>query len=228
MWKSLIIISALFIAACSSTKIHVYTSGVDQHTQQQLLQSLNTAGFNAHQQTTPMQPLKEGAYIIYTPSSRSTEINQQIEQILKSLNLPAPESRLFSLGEGISAHRYTKGNIGLYVIDNSTQQAGDLKTFLEESSILDWELGSVGCTKNYILDIMGDGKTYLSTLEDGAEISSLDWKVQKKQLILSKLFKRYVYDISEEKQTITPIQQYPEPYGCQFRSNFETTVKVKK
>ncbi len=228
MRKLLIITSALFIAACSSTKIHVYTSGVDQHTQQQLLQSLNNAGFNAHQQKTPMQPLKDGAYIIYTPSSRSTEINQQIEHILKSLNLPAPESRLFSLGEGISAHRYTKGNIGLYVIANATLQAGDLKTFLEESSILDWELGSVGCSKNYILDIMGDGKTYISTLEDGTEIASLDWKIHNKQLVLTKLFKRYAYDISEEKQTITPTQHYPEPYGCQFRSNFEATVTVKK
>ena len=228
MWKLLIITSALFIAACSTTQIHVYTSGIDQHTQQQLLQSLNTAGFNAHQQTTPMQPLKEGAYIIYTPNSRSTQINQQIEQILKSLNLPAPESRLFSLGEGISAHRYTKGNIGLYVIATSTQKIGDLKTFLEESSILDWELGSIGCTKNYILDIMGDGKTYISTLEDGTEISSLDWKIQNKQLVLTTLFKRYAYDISEEQKTLTPTQQYPEPYGCQFRSNFETTVKVNK
>lgn len=228
MWKVLIITSVLFIAACSSTKIHVYTSGIDQPTQQQLLQSLNNAGFKAHQQTTPMQPLKEGAYIIYTPNSRSTQINQQIEQILKSLNLPAPESRLFSLGEGISAHRYTKGNIGLYVIANSTQQAGDLKTFLEESSILDWELGSISCTKNYILDIMGDGKTYISTLEDGTEISSLDWKIHNKQLVLTKLFKRYVYDISEEKKAISPIKQYPEPYGCQFRSNFETTVTVRK
>lgn len=228
MWKIFTLFLTLVITACSTTKIHVYTSGIDQHTQQQLLQSLNTAGFNAHQQTTPLSPLKEGAYIIYTPNSRSTEINQQIEQILKSLNLPAPESRLFSLGEGISAHRYTKGNIGLYVIANSTQQVGDLKTFLEESSILDWELGSISCTKNYILDIMGDGKTYISTLEDGAEISSLNWKIQNKQLVLTKLFKRYAYDISEEKQTITPTQQYPEPYGCQFRSNFETTVKVNK
>lgn len=228
MWKLLIIISTLFIAACSTTKIHVYTSGIDQSTQQQLLQSLNTAGFNAHQQTTPMQPLKEGAYIIYTPSSRATEINREIEQILISLNLPAPESRLFSLGEGISAHRYTKGNIGLYVIANSTQQADDLRTFLKESSILDWELGSIGCTQNYILDIMDDGKTYISTLEDGAEISSLNWKIQNKQLVLTKLFKRYAYNLSEEKQTITPTQQYPEPYGCQFRSNFETTITVKK
>ncbi len=228
MRKLLIIMSVLSIAACSTTKIHVYTSGVDQHTQQQLLQSLNTAGFHAHQQTTPMQPLKEGAYIIYTPNSRSTQINQQIEQILKSLNLPAPESRLFSLGEGISAHRYTKGNIGLYVIGNATQQVGDLKTFLAQSSILDWELGSIGCTKNYILDIMGDGKIYISKLEDGTEISSLDWKIHNKQLVLTTLFKRYVYDISETDKTITPSQQYPEPYGCQFRSNFETTVHVKK
>lgn len=228
MWKPLIIMSALFIAGCSTTKIHVYTSGIDQHTQQQLLQSLSTAGFNAHQQTTPMQPLKEGAYIIYTPSSRSTQINQQIEQILKSLDLPAPETRLFSLGEGISAHRYTEGNIGLYVIANSMQQLGDLKTVLEESSILDWELGSIGCTKNYILDIMGDGKTYISRLEDGTEISSLDWKIQNKQLVLTTLFKRYAYDISEEKQTLTPSRQYPEPYGCQFRSNFETTITVNK
>lgn len=228
MWKVLIITSVLFIAACSSTKIHVYTSGIDQPTQQQLLQSLNTAGFDAHQRTTPMQPLKEGAYIIYTPNSRSTQINQQIEQILKSLNLPTPESRLFSLGEGISAHRYTKGNIGLYVIANSTQQAGDLKTFLEESSILDWELGSVSCSKNYILDIMGDGKIYISTLEDGAEISSLKWKIHNKQLVLTRLFKRYVYDISEVYKTLSPAQKYPEPYGCPFRSNFETTVTVKK
>lgn len=228
MWKFLIITSALFITACSTTKIHVYTSGIDQHTQQQLLQSLNIAGFKAHQQTTPMQPLKEGTYIIYTPSSRSTQINREIEQVLKSLNLPAPETRLFSLGDGISAHRYTKGNIGLYVIANSTQQVGDLKTFQEESSILDWELGSVGCSKNYILDIMGNGKIYISTLEDGTEISSLDWKIHNKQLVLTKLFKRYAYNISEEKQTITPTQQYPEPYGCQFRSNFDTIVHVKK
>lgn len=228
MWNPLIIMSALFIAACSTTKIHVYTSGIDQQTQQQLLQSLNTAGFNAHQQTTPMQPLKEGAYIIYTPSSRSTQINQQIEQILKSLNLPTPESRLFSLGDGISAHRYTKGNIGLYVIANSTQQTGDLKTLQEESSILDWELGSISCTKNYILDIMGDGKIYISTLEDGTEIASLNWKTKNKQLVLTKLFKRYVYDISKKDKTITPTQQYPEPYGSQFRSNFDTVIHVKK
>jgi len=228
MWKIFTLFLTLFCNACSSTKIHVYTSGIDQHTQQQLLQSLNAEGFNAHQQTVQLPPLKEGAYIIYTPSSHSTQINQQIEQILESLHLPAPESRLFNLGDGISAHRYTKGNIGLYVIANATQQVGDLKTFLEESSILDWELGSIGCTKNYILDIMGDGKTYISTLEDGTEISSLDWKIQNKQLVLTTLFKRYAYDISEEKKTLTPTQQYPEPYGCQFRSNFETTVTVKK
>jgi hypothetical protein len=228
MWKIFALFLTLVVTACSSTKIHVYTSGIDQQTEEQLLQSLNTAGFNAHQQTTPMQPLKEGAYIIYTPNSRSTQINQQIEQILKSLNLPAPESRLFSLGEGISAHRYTKGNIGLYVIANSTQQAGDLKTFLEESSILDWELGSIGCSKNYVLDIIGDGKTYISKLEDGAEISSLEWKIHNKQLVLTRLFKRYVYDISEVDKTLSPAQKYPEPYGCQFRSNFETTITVKK
>ncbi len=227
MWKVLIITSVLFMAACSTTKIHVYTSGVDQHTQQQLLQSLNTAGFNAHQQTTPMQPLKEGAYIIYTPGSRSTQINQQIEQILKSLNLPAPEPHLFTLGEGISAHRYTKGNIGLYVISHKTQQTNDLKALPEESSILDWELGSISCNKNYILDIMGDGKTYISRLEDGAEISALNWKIQQKQFVLTTLFKRYVYDISETDKTLTPIQKYPEPYGCLYRSNFETTVHVK-
>ena len=227
MWKVLIITSVLFIAACSTTKIHVYTSGIDQPTQQQLLQSLNTAGFKAHQQTTPMQPLKEGAYIIYTPNSRSTQINREIEQILKSLNLPAPESRLFSLGEGISAHRYTKGNIGLYVIANTNQPTDSLKKILEESSILDWELGSISCTQNYILDIMGDGKIYISTLEDGKEITSLNWKIQDKQLVLTKLFNRYVYDISEEKKIITPTQQYPEPYGCQFRSNFDTVVHVK-
>lgn len=228
MWKIFTLFLTLFFTACSSTTIHVYTSGIDQHTQQQLLQSLDTAGFNAHQQTTPMQPLKEGAYIIYTPNSRSVQINQQIEQILKSLNLPAPESHLFSLGEGISAHRYTKGNIGLYVISNSTQQGGDLTKLREESSVLDRELGSIGCTKNYILEIMSDSKTYISTLDEGTEIASLNWKTQHKQLELTKLFKRYTYDISEEKQTITPIQQYPEPYGCQFRSNFETTAHVKK
>ncbi len=227
MWKVLIITSVLFIAACSSTKVHVYTSGVDQHTQQQLLQSLNTAGFNAHQQTTPMQQLKEGTYIIYTPNARSTQINQTIENILVSLNLPASESRLFSLGEGISAHRYTKGNIGLYVIANTTQPTDSLKKIFEESSILDWELGSISCTKNYILDIMGDGKIYISTLEDGTEIASLNWKTQHKQLVLTKLFKRYVYDISEENKTITPTQQYPEPYGCQFSSNFDTVSHVK-
>lgn len=105
MWKLLLIVSALLIAACSTTKIHVYKWGIDQHTQQQLLQSLNAEGFNAHQQTIQLPPLKEGAYIIYTPSSHSTQINQKIEQILKSLNLPMPESRLFSLGEGISTHR---------------------------------------------------------------------------------------------------------------------------
>lgn len=228
MWKIFTLFLTLLFTACSTTQIHVYTSGVDQHTQQQLLQSLNTAGFNAHQQTTEMQPLKEGTYIIYTPNSRSTQINREIEQILKSLNLPAPESRLFSLGEGISAHRYTKGNIGLYVIANATQQVGDLKTFLKESSILDWELGSIGCTKNYILDIMGDGKIYISTLEDGTEISSLDWKIQNKQLVLTRLFKRYVYDISEVDKTLSPAQNYPEPHGCQFRSNFDTTVTVNK
>ncbi len=227
MWKVLIITSVLFMAACSTTKIHVYTSGVDQHTQQQLLQSLNTAGFNAYQQTTPMQPLKEGAYIIYTPSSRSTQINQQIEQILKSLNLPAPESHLFTLGEGISAHRYTKGNIGLYVISHKTQQINDLKALPEENSILDWELSSVECSKNYIMDIMGDGKTYISRLEDGVEISSMKWKIQDQQLVLTKLFNRYRYNISEANKTITPIQQYPEPYGCQFRSNFEAIVHIK-
>ncbi|EIK44523.1 hypothetical protein O59_002853 [Cellvibrio sp. BR] len=227
MWKVLIITSVLFIAACSTTKVHVYTSGIDQHTQQQLLQSLNNAGLKAHQQTTPMQPLKEGAYIIYTPNSRSTQINREIEQILKSLNLPAPESRLFSLGEGISAHRYTKGNIGLYVIANTNQPTDSLKKILEESSILDWELSSISCTQNYILDIMGDGKIYISTLEDGKEITSLNWKIQDKQLVLTKLFNRYVYDISEEKKIITPTQQYPEPYGCQFRSNFDTVVHVK-
>lgn len=218
----------LFIAACSTTKIHVYTSGIDQHTQQQLLQSLNTAGFNAHQKTIPLPPLKEGAYIIYTPSSRSTQTNQQIEQILESLHLPAPESRLFSLGEGISAHRYTEGNIGLYVIANTTQQTDSLKKLLDESSILDWELGSVDCSQSYILDFMGDGKSYISQLEDGEEISSLDWKIQHKQLVLTKLFKRYVYFVSEENETITPAENYPEPFGCQFRSNFETTVHVKK
>lgn len=228
MWKLLIITSALFIAACSTTQIHVYTSGVDPHTQQQLLQSLNTAGFNAHQQTTPMQPLKEGAYIIYTPSSRSAQTNQQIEQILKSLNLPEPESHLFSLGQGISTHRYTKGNIGLYVIAAAPQQVADLKTLPKESSVLDWELGSVNCTKNYIMEIIGDDKTYISTLDDGTEIASLNWKTQNKQLVLSKLFKRYVYDISEEKKTITPTQQYPEPYGCQFRRNFETAARVNR
>ncbi|HEX7762510.1 MAG TPA: hypothetical protein VF433_02715, partial [Cellvibrio sp.] len=187
MWKVLIITSGLFFAACSSTKIHVYTSGIDQHTQQQLLQSLNTAGFKARQQTTEMQPLNEGAYIVYTPNSRSTQINQKIEQILKSLHLPAPESHLFSLGEGISAHRYTKGNIGLYVIANTTQPTDSLKKLLEESSILDWELGSISCPQNYILDIMGDGKIYISTLDDGKEIASLNWKIKNRQLVLTKL-----------------------------------------
>lgn len=228
MRMTLIMILALFINACSTTKIHVYTSGVDQQTQQQLLQSLNTAGFNAHQQTTPMQPLKEGAYIIYTPNSRSTQINQQIEQILKSLNLPEPESHLFSLGQGISTHRYTKGNIGLYVIAAASQQVADLKTLLKESSVLDWELGSVNCTQNYIMEIIGDDKTYISTLDDGTEIASLNWKTKHKQLVLTTLFKRYIYDISEENKTITPTQQYPEPYGCQFRSNFDTVIHVKK
>lgn len=227
MWKIFTLFLTLFCTACSSTKVHVYTSGIDQHTQQQLLQSLNTAGLKAHQQTIPMQPLKEGAYIIYTPGSRSTQINREIEQILKSLNLPAPESRLFSLGEGISAHRYTKGNIGLYVIANTTQPTDSLKKLLEESSILDWELGSISCTQNYILDIMGDGKIYISTLDDGKEIASLNWKIKNRQLVLTKLFKHYVYDISEEKKTITPTQQYPEPFGCKYRSNFDTAIHVK-
>jgi Tfp pilus assembly protein PilN len=228
MWKFLIIMSVLFITACGTTQVHVYTSGINQDTQQRLLQSLNAVGFNAHQQAIPLPQIQEGTYIIYTPSSRSTQLNQQIEQILESLNLPAPESRLFSLGEGISSHRYTKGNIGLYVIANSIQPVNDLETLLKKSSILDWELGSTDCKKTYILDIIGDGKTYISTLDDGAEISALNWKVRNKQLVLTKLFKRYVYDISEEKKTITPIQQYPEPYGCQFRSNFETTITVNK
>ena len=227
MRKIFFLFLTLFITACSSTKIHVYTVGVDQHTQRQLLQSLNTAGFRAHQKTIPLPPLKEGAYIIFTPGSRSTHVNQQIEQILESLNLPAPESRLFSLGEGISAHRYTKGNVGLYVINNTAQQTDSLKKFLDESSILDWELGSVNCSESYIVDFMGDGKSYISQLEDGKEISSLNWKIHNKKLILTTAFKRYVYDISEADKTITPSQQYPEPYGCQFRSNFETTVHVK-
>ena len=109
-----LIILVLLITACSTTQIHVYTSGIDQHTQQQLLQSLKTNGLNAHQQTIELPPLNEGAYIIDTPSSRAAQINQQIEQILKSLNLPEPESHLFSLGQGISTHRYTKGKHGQY------------------------------------------------------------------------------------------------------------------
>ena len=57
MWKIFIIMFALWIAACSNTQVHVYTSGIDQYTQQQLLQSLKIAGLNAHQQTTPLPPL---------------------------------------------------------------------------------------------------------------------------------------------------------------------------
>ncbi len=228
MWKLIIILSVLFITACSTTHLHVYTSGIDQPTQQQLLHSLTTVGFKTHQPQIPLPPLNEGTYIIYTPSPRSAQLNQKIEQVLASLNLPAPESRLFSLGEGISSHRYTKGNIGLYVIANPEKSADNLENMLRKSSILDWELGSIGCTKNYILDIMGDGKIYISKLEDGTEISALNWKIHNKQLVLTTLFKRYVYDISETDKTITPSQQYPEPYGCQYRSNFETTVHVKK
>ncbi len=228
MRKVFILLTLLLVAACSTTQVHVYTSGIDPKTQQQLLQSLDSVGFKAHQQLIPLPPLKEGAYIIYTPSSHSTQANLQIEQILKSLNLPAPETRLFSLGEGISSHRYTKGNIGLYVIANSAQPVENLENLLKNSSVLDWELGSIDCGKTYILDIIGNGKTYISTLEDGTEISSLNWKVENQQLVLTRLFKRYVYAISEERKTITPTKEYPKPYGCQYRSNFETTITVKK
>jgi hypothetical protein len=228
MRMTLIMVLLLFIAACSTTKIHVYTSGVDQHTQRQLLQSLNTAGFKAHQQTTPMQQLKEGTYIIYTPNARSTQINQTIENILVSLNLPAPESRLFSLGEGISAHRYTKGNIGLYVISSQNQSADESAKKEKTDSILDWELGSVDCKKSYILDFMRDGNSIFSQLEDGSELATLSWTIENNQLILSKLFKRYIYDISEEQQTITPKNKYPEPFGCRYKSNIDSVVHDKK
>ncbi len=75
---------------------------------------------------------------------------------------------------------------------------------------------------------MGDGKSFFSQLEDGTEISSLDWKIENKKLVLTKLFKRYVYLVSEEQETITPTEHYPEPYGCQFRSNFDSVVHDKK
>lgn len=225
---TLIMILMLFFTACSSTKVHVYTVGIDQHIQQQLIQSLNSDGINASLQTTPLPPWKEGSYIVYTPDSRSAQINRQIEQILKSLALPTPESHLFSFGEGISAHRYTKGNIGLYVIGDKTQQENNVKTLAGESSISDWELSSFECDEAYVMDIIVDSKTYISKQEDGVEISALNWKIDNKKLVLTKLFKRFVYDISETDKTITPTQQYPEPYGCQFRSTFGTTSHIKQ
>ncbi len=121
MRKLFITICVLFITACSTTHIHVHTVGIDQSTQQQLLKSLDAAGFKTHLGEYQLPPLKEGSYVIHAPDPHSTQQFQTIEHILSSLHLPPPESRPFSLGEGISAHRYTKGNIGLYVIANPAQ-----------------------------------------------------------------------------------------------------------
>lgn len=228
MWKISFLFLTLFIAGCSTTKIHVYTAGVDQTTQQQLFKSLNSAGFNTYRQQIPPPQLKTGAYIIYTPSSRSTQTNQQLEQILSSLNLPKPEPLLFSMGEGISAHKYTKENIGLYVIAGTVPKDDELKTLEETSSVVDWELGSVNCSKSYVLDFMENGKSYISLQEDGKDISSANWKIENRQLVLTKLFKRYVYLVSEENKTITPVTDYPEPFGCQYRSNFDIFVQLEK
>lgn len=228
MWKYLTIISLLLLSACSSTHLHLFTSGISQETQAQLVTSLTTAGFKTHLVEQPLPPLKPGSYLITTPSSKLNQQEQTIEHVLYSLNLPTPESRLFSLGEGISAHSYTKGNIGLYVIASEKKLTTKIKTAAKPLSILEWELGSVDCKKNYILDFMGDGKSIFSNLEDGTEIATLRWKLQDKQLILRKSFKRYIYSISEEQETLLPVKKYSEPYGCQFRSNYDSVVHFKQ
>lgn len=221
----LITILFISIAACSTTRIHVHTAGVDQHKQQELRESLMQEGFNVELHNYELPQLKQGSYLVYTPDSQSNQRVQKIEDALSSLNLPLPEQRLFSLGEGISAHSYTKGNIGLYIITNQTQETNNLNTLLQESSVTDWELVSTDCKKSYILEFAEDGQTYISGLDDGVELSELNWKTNGKELILRKWLNSYVYRISEAEKTITPTQKYPEPYGCQYRSDFKSVVQ---
>ncbi len=224
MRKLVLLIIAVAAAACSTTQVHLHTSAISAETQKQLLVSLQDAGFKVKQRKNQLPAITAGSHIIYTPNYKTDSDLKSIEHILNSLNLPASQTHLFKLGEGIGGHSYTQGNIGLYVIGKYNEQNGDLKTIPEQTTIFDRELGSTSCSQIYILDLMEDGSAYISTQSDGKEIVKLTWKNANTSLLLTKGFKKYAYHKSVDEGQLTPTENYPEPYGCQFSHNFDPDI----
>lgn len=224
MRKLVLLIIAVAAAACSTTQVHLHTSAISAETQKQLRASLQDAGFKVKERKNQLPAITVGSHIIYTPNYKTDSDLESIKYILNSLNLPASQTHLFKLGEGIGGHSYTQSNIGLYVIGKSNGQSADLKTIPEQTTIFDWELGSTNCSQVYILDLMEDGSAYISTQRDGKEIAKLTWKNANTSLLLSKGFKKYTYQKSVTEAQITPAEKYPEPYGCQYRHNVDSAV----
>ncbi|WP_440054841.1 hypothetical protein ACSLBF_01365 [Pseudoalteromonas sp. T1lg65] len=116
--RALLIIMALILSGCSKNTIHIYEVGLKPDSKQQLINELEARGINYHFTDLPVPERYDGAHLNVHPLELESKQVYDLKEIVASLGFKYVEIEPFNKEN----HRYTPGNIGLYLVQNRQAQ----------------------------------------------------------------------------------------------------------
>lgn len=231
-----IIVSILFLsllAGCTPTTVHIHTTHIAEEQLERVRHSLESLGYQVIERENRHPSAHLGSILVYYPGHSSEEQLAQVNQAVADAGLSIDGEYPATIGP----HRYTEGNIGLYLVNGQagSSQQQDLAEEGIPLTVTDVELGSTNCDTSYLLEFDPQGKLVMTNLsDDSSEPRELEWSRDSGQLLsISDGNHNYEYSYLEYRKKrnspsgkeylevslkLEPKGFYPVPFACIYRA----------
>lgn len=236
MKKALLLVFTMALGAlsgCSSTTVHLHADALSEVERNKIRTGLEGEGFSVKMRENEA-PASSNVVLFY-PHNGIEEDLRAIDNVLDANGLIA-EHRYLTLTEKIGAHKYTAGNIGVYIVPEGQNSGPDSVRVRSVFPItmVGVEFSSTDCDKEYLYEFFDDGTMMIDdlslTLEE-RELTRLNWQsVSGGMIIISDGDEEFEYKKTESHKdnktevfyhlTLQPTGYFRVPFGCTYKSSF--------
>ncbi len=193
-----VLLICMFISACSSTKVHLYTRYISEQEEEQLTLKLEELGFDIVSNSLAFPDGIEQSTLLYSPF---VEGENSIEVLLNSLEASGwTISSIQPLFAG--NHYYTKNSVGLLLLPEGTKQNDQVH---RQDLVNEYE--SKACSASIQLKLNSDASYqffYPDKTANQQEQLHGSWQITSYpyiELVSSKKSRRFYYEIQRKIET---------------------------
>ena len=235
------IFTFLAIAGCSTNpRIHLYAAGEPTNQKDELISRLRDYNFKVDEFYATVPELEAGNYIVYYPSKTSEQTTEIINLALRDVGLPEGQPIPFRIGSGFGSHEYTKGNVGLYLVNKSnTPSDVDVNDINESSSqesidFTEEQFGSKGCNESFLIEFYGNGRAFFIHEDSQKKYSEGRWDLVGNYLTIKKLFGSSKFQVEKHMISLNgselpvidliPVGNKNAPFNCIYSTYFKEGI----